>query len=196
MKTLKIIQLVIAGALPFGLNMAAEAATPINLGHLVKYTNSTHSTELFQDYYSFTLPSSKTLTDVIFNYFDTGLLSQSTLSIYSDTGKKGPSKNDKLVVDSTAYINGSTSYSEDLTAGKYYVLVDAYLPKKTATEHTIRLGRNRIFQYYTYTPSKGSFEFTKFTQTSLVPEPNVVVLMLAGIGLVGFMSYRRQQYLN
>lgn len=41
----------------------------------------------------------------------------------------------------------------------------------------------------------GDLDDRKVPQCAPVPEPSVYLLMLAGVGLIGFMSYRRQRYL-
>ena len=187
----------VAGALALGLNWVA-VASPINLitlGTPVDYTKHSNKTKTFVDYFSFSLNS---LSDVIFHYTDSGLLSNSTLSIFSDKKKTGPFplKKDTLVVGSIASIT-SGSGSLDITslaAGKYYLLVDAYLPKETVSVTYYYL-HHHLHHYDTSTPSIGYFTLTT-PVTTPVPEPNVFVLMLVGMGLVGFMSYRRQPYFN
>jgi hypothetical protein len=85
-----------------------------------------------------------------------------------------------------------------LAPGKYYLLVDAFLPKETVSVTYYYL-HHHLHHYDTYTPSNGYFTLTGYSATPVttpVPEPNVLALMLAGIGLVGFMSYRRQSYFN
>jgi hypothetical protein len=182
MKTYKVIQLMVAGALAFGLNGVAVGGS-INLNTPVNYINHSNKTKEFVDYFSFSLTS---LSDVIFNYTDSGLLPNSTLSIFIDNKKTGPSplKKDTLVVGSIASIT-SPSGSLDITlaSGNYYLLVDAFLPKKGLHPNT---------------PSTGDFTLISYSATPVtsVPEPNVFALMLVGIGLVGFMSYRRQSYFN
>ena len=42
-------------------------------------------------------------------------------------------------------------------------------------------------------PSIDAFEAANFTVTAPVPEPETYVLMLAGLGAVGFMSRRRRR---
>jgi hypothetical protein len=70
-------------------------------------------------------------------------------------------------------------------------------PRKTVTIHDYYL-HHRLYHYDTYTPSTGRFTLTGFSATAVtpVPEPNVFALMLAGVSLVGFMSYRRQRQFN
>lgn len=45
-------------------------------------------------------------------------------------------------------------------------------------------------------PSFGGFDRDRDHKGSVpcVPEPSVYLLMLAGVGLIGFLSYRRQRY--
>lgn len=188
MNTYKVIQLMVAGALALGLNVVAVASS-INLNVPVNYTNPPNKAKGFVDYFSFSLNS---LSDVIFNYTDSGLLSNSTLSIFSDKGKTGPSPiNKDTQVSSIASITSSSGSLAitSLAAGKYYLSMDAFLHKATLTEnyHEERL-----------TPSTGNFTLTGYSHTPVtpVPEPNVFALMLVGVGLVGFMYYRRQRYFN
>jgi hypothetical protein len=196
MKTFKVIQLIVAAALALGVNGVAVAKS-INLNTPVNFINNSNTTKQFVDYFSFSLSS---LSDVIFKYTDSGLLSKSTLSIYSDNKKTGPNplKKDTLVSSIASITSGSGSFTDtNLAPGKYYLLVDAYLPKRTVTVHDYYF-HHHLYHYDTYTPSTGRFTLTGFNATAVtpVPEPNVFGLMLAGIGLVGFMSYRRQQYLD
>lgn len=180
MKTFKAIQLVAAGALALGLNGTA-AAGAINLNTSVNYSNSSANSKMSEDYYSFTLGS---LSNVLFKYTNQGLLSTGpgTLSIYQDLGTAGPSPINKDTLGSTASIaSGTSSWSVSrLAAGNYYLLVDAWLPGKPkgGSETT------------------GSFTLTSYTATPAVPEPSTYALLLAGVGLVGFMSYRRQRYFS
>ena len=44
-----------------------------------------------------------------------------------------------------------------------------------------------------FSSSRDAFEATNFSVTTPVPEPETYVLMLAGIGAVGFMSRRRRR---
>jgi hypothetical protein len=118
-----------AAALALGLNGVVEAKS-INLNTPVNFINNSNSTKEFVDYFSFSLSS---LSDVIFKFTDSGLLSKSTLSIYSDHGKTGPSpiKKDTLVSSITFITSGSGSFSDaNLAPGKYYLLADAYLPQE------------------------------------------------------------------
>ena len=46
---------------------------------------------------------------------------------------------------------------------------------------------------FTNSPSINAFEVANFTVTAPVPEPETYVLMLAGLGAVGFMSRRRRR---
>jgi hypothetical protein len=184
MKTYKVIQLMVAGALALGLNGVA-VASPIDLSISipVDYTNNSNKTKKFVDYYSFSLLSP---SNVVFDYTDSGLLSSSTLSIFSDKKKTGPFPLTKdTQVGSIAFITSSPGSLDitSLAAGKYYLLVDAFLPKKGL---------------HPKTPSTGDFTLISYSHTPVtpVPEPNVFALMLVGIGLVGFMSYRRQPYFN
>jgi hypothetical protein len=54
MKTYKVIQLMVAGALTLGLNGVAVASS-INLNTPVNYTNHSNDTKRFVDYFSFSL---------------------------------------------------------------------------------------------------------------------------------------------
>jgi hypothetical protein len=195
-KTRRVIRLMAAVALALGLNGFAEAVS-INLNTPVNFSNNSNSSKEFVDYFSFSLSS---LSDVIFKFTDSGLLSKSTLSIYIDKGKTGPNpiRKDTLVSSIASITSGSGSFTDtDLAPGHYYLLLDAFLPKKTITVQDYYL-HHHLYHYDTYTPSTGRFTLTGFSATAVtpVPEPNVFALMLAGIGLVGFMFYRRQRQFN
>ena len=46
---------------------------------------------------------------------------------------------------------------------------------------------------FTNSPKINAFEVANFSVTAPVPEPETYVLMLAGLGAVGFMSRRRRR---
>jgi hypothetical protein len=188
MKALKIIQLMVAGALALGLNEAALARS-IHLNSPSNYINFSNHRVEYVDYFSFSL---KSLSDVTFSYKDSGLLSNSTLSIFSDKGALGPNpiRRDIRVGSIASITSRSGSFSDtNLAPGRYYLLVDVFLPPAA---------RPRLNDRFRFTPATGNFVLTgyRITPVSPVPEPNVFALMLVGVGLVGFMSYRRQRYFN
>ena len=60
-------------------------------------------------------------------------------------------------------------------------------------QFTAQAGFDILGLAFTNSPSINAFEVANFTVTAPVPEPETYVLMLAGLGAVGFMSRRRRR---
>lgn len=134
----------------------------------------THEPSSFNDVFTFNLSTlSDSITSAVsldqpafgggFDYTITG----GTFGLYSDTDGDGMNG---TLISSTAF--GSTSASlmaSNLEAGNYYWLVSG-----TAAGNV-----------------GGIYNFT--TNTAPVPEPETYALMLAGLGLLGFVGKRRMR---
>lgn len=153
-------------------------AAAISLNTLVTHINTQNSTQSFTDHYSFNLAN---ISTVLFGYTSNNLLASSKLYLQNDVSPTGPSLGDTAAADVTSPIqssfvaisnNNPSSWSfSSLAAGSYYLLVDSRIQGKNET---------------------GTFTLTEATITP-VPEPETYAMLLAGFGLVGFMSYRRQR---
>jgi hypothetical protein len=111
---------------------------------------------------------------------DTGL-DISGLSLYRVGGGSGTggTAGDTLVTSGTSSMTGAmdvwTLSSDNLTAGSYYVLVSGNLVSDTS----------------------GAFGgAVMMSPTAPVPEPETYGMMLAGLGVLGFLARRRKQAAN
>lgn len=127
----------------------------------------------FFDSYSFELASEVKLTSTVVALNQAPILTISGGSYHvHGAGTDGIfATGDDFVVPATAYsfdgTTGSTSHELILGAGKY-----AYVVEGT-------------------TSGVGGY-YSLFSSVSAVPEPEILSLMLAGIGVIGFMAHRRR----
>ena len=149
----------------------ADAAT-IDWGtHGTLQTGATTTTVgSFADIYLFSLPSAMSLnSSAVSNNLGSVLgLSGATVTLFADT--PGPD----LTIGSYAFSGATATQTHsfaDLMAGNYYYVVSG-------------LGTGTLGGYY-------AVASTQVIAASVVPEPSGLVLMLAGLGIIGLKSHRR-----
>jgi len=165
---------VIAG-LTMLFSLQAVNATTIDIGNLTSYANGyTNATVTpvgaFTDYYNFTLPTLSNLGGTVQNAPLS--LSFSFLNTTYTMSYNTGSLSMTLLQGGNPITNPGTSISlSNLTSGLY----------------SFKITGNGIGT------NGGSYAFGAFAAP--VPEPSTWAMMLGGLGLIGFMTYRRRQYL-
>jgi hypothetical protein len=164
---------------------AAKAAPPTS----INFGNTPTSTGNFTDLFEFTLKSNGNAFSGEAFSFLTSAFSGSTLTFskFSILNESNPQ---------STIANGTGTVS---SGGLLASLGPVFLSKNTL--YGLQIQGNNLLpggSYFGTLYLNGVGKIHKFTLVSSgpsVPEPSTWAMMLGGLGLIGFMSYRRRQYL-
>jgi hypothetical protein len=156
-------------ALAAGISLAgtaANASTSVNFGN-------TPGTGSFTDLFTFTVGANGKASS-----FVSSLLSDSTLTFSSFS----------ILNESTnSLLSSGTVYPGGLVAFLGPVVLN------TNTLYGLQIQGNNLLAGGSYTGTL-TVKSGTINNIALVPEPSTWAMMLGGLGLIGFMSYRRRQY--